>query len=153
MNTDTLLQFFKGPVVAAMGTVGRDGKPSFLRILGVHGAEGTNLLRAVFSRGIAQETLADLEENPAGALTVADITTMQSRQFKGKVSVEETNAADMEAVEASMKASTAPVGAFFGPGAGKGWERMFFPPYGTFVLEYNISFDQTPGPDAGKELQ
>lgn len=152
MNNPELLEFFRGPVAAAIGTVGRDGKPAFLRVLGVHGTEGSRRLRAVVSREIAKETFADLQENNLGSLTVADVTTMQSKQFKGKATVEDATAADAAAAEASMAVSAVPIGAFFGPGAKQGWERMLFPPYATIVIDYTSRFNQTPGPDAGKEL-
>ncbi len=153
MNTPDLLAFFKGPVAAAIGTVGPSGKPTFLRVLGVTGTLDTRQLRAVFSRAIAGPTLDDLKGNPVVALTVADITTMHSRQFKGKVlAVQDASDAEQAIAEQSIRTAMGPIAMFFGATAAAGWERYYAAPFMTLMLEYSTRFNQTPGPDAGKEL-
>ncbi len=153
MITEDILQFFQGPVVGALATAGKDKKPTFTRLLGVTGTVGGSELRAMIPQILSEKPRADVSENNRVALTVADITNMKSRQFKGTlVRVEEASVEDMKIVDASFAVTVPPCGAFFGPGFGAGWDRFNVRPFVTLVIRAEISFDQTPGPSAGKEI-
>ena len=152
MLTNELLTFFKGPVAAALGT-SRGGCPTFTRLVGVGGAPGSTELRIVVPSALAADALADLKENPAASVTVADVTNMQSRQFKGKiVRTEAASPDDHEMVRAYFAATTPVVGGFFGPGCGAGWARLQLEGLTAAVLAFDRLYDQTPGPHAGQEL-
>lgn len=153
MLTEELLEFFNGPVAAAVATSNAVRRPTFTRLVGVFGTAGERQLHGLVPEALAGRALVDLSENANMAITVADITTMHSRQFKGRF-VGKRAAEDAETQLAKdYFARTAPVvGGFFGPGCGAGWERLLLLPLLVITLDFNVLFDQTPGPNAGKEL-
>lgn len=154
MNTPELLSFFSGPVSVALGTVGSDRRPAFVRPLGVTGVVGTKQICAMVPAELAGRAIDDLKENPNLALTIADVTNLQTRQFKGKlVAVRDATEEEQVVARTTIEIAKAPLTTFFGPVAAVGWERYYIVPLKTFVLEYSSVFDQTPGPDAGRELK
>ena len=138
MNTPEMLTFFQGPVAAGLGTAGRAHRPTFTRLLGVHGIEGATELRVVIPKALSEQPLTDLGENPLASVTVTDITNMRSLQFKGKIlATEAASPADLSVVRAMFGVTTPTIAAFFGPGAAAGWGRVLIEPLVTLTLNYD----------------
>lgn len=147
------LALLEGPVSISLGSSNASGRPRFTRAMGVRVGNAPDVLVIVLPKVVWAPLRADLAENPALACTVANMATLETRQFLGYFEgMEDATEDDALRAEATRAKAAVPLGQFFGPGASDGWIRYVVRPALAVRLRVTHAFDQTPGPRAGVKL-
>jgi hypothetical protein len=147
---DELIEFFRGPVSAMLGTADQLHVPDATRVSGLAALDGRRVRVLIATQ--ARAARANATVGAAVALLVTDITNYRSIQFKGRVLVgsEERTAGDIALLHRHVEAfcrSSAQVG--IDPRIAP---NVFPDDVVALVLEVSTMFDQTPGPGAGRQL-
>jgi hypothetical protein len=146
-----LIEFFRGPVSAILGSADQLHVPDATRVSGLAALDGRRL--RVLIATDARAARANAVVGAAVALLVTDITNYRSIQFKGRVVVgcEERTAGDIALMHRHVEA-------FCGASAQVGIDprtapNLFPDEVVALVLEADTMFDQTPGPHAGRRIE
>ena len=153
MITEELVGFLKGPVLGGICTVNARNEPWYTRAWAFSAVAGGDTLSIYLSEAMCARALDDLAGKPYLANIAADVTTFNSRQFKGPL-IESVlaSAAESGFVEGQFALIAPILGQFFGPGAKDGYERFVRTPLRKLTIRVEQMFDQTPGPNAGTRL-
>ena len=148
---DELVQFLRGPVSGFLGTADAMGTPDATRVLGVAAIDGCRLRVLVSER--AETAWRNAQPDAHVAVLMTDITSYRSLQWKGRVeSVGQSRSPGdlvlMDQHRTTFEASSALVG------IDPSFAWRLFPSDGRpIVIRVEQSFDQTPGPRAGRQLR
>lgn len=126
-----LQEFVKGKM-AWVGTASRDGTPNATPKGSVRILDDSHLIFAdLFSR----KTRANLKENPQVSVTVIDVATFKGYQFKGTAELIDSGPL-FEEVKEQLKQAP----------------RQLPPPVYVVRIAVHAIYDQSGGPDAGKQI-
>jgi hypothetical protein len=150
--TDELREFIESGVAVVAGTASAEGRPHMTFVWGprVEGIPGHVTFFLEAARGT--DVIADVQHNPAIALTLAHPPTYRSVQLKGRVlAISEPTSEDLPWVErhqSDFLSATSLVGdnpavVMEHWGSNEALRRV--------EIEVARAFDQTPGPQAGQE--
>jgi hypothetical protein len=146
-----LVEFFRGPVSAMLGSADQLHVPDATRVSGLAALDGRRI--RVLIAADAPAARANTPVGAAVALLVTDITTYRSIQLKGHVTIasEERTAGDIALLHRHVEA-------FCRASAQVGIDPLLAPnvfpdDVVALVLEVDSMFDQTPGPGAGHRIE
>jgi hypothetical protein len=151
---DETATLMRGGCALIIGAVAPDGRPHALRGWGIEVLVEEPLRVRVLVDAHETEAIDHLAEGRPVAVTVADVTTLRSVQFKGRSAGIEAATEDAPDVMARY------VDQFFADiaatdGIARSLLERFVPDPAALValvLDVDEQFDQTPGPGAGRSV-
>jgi hypothetical protein len=149
--SNTLKEHLKGPKGAFVGTRDKDLNCDLLRALSVS-ASGHDTIKFFLAEKTAAKTLDNLRSNKIVSLSVTDVFTLESFQFKGRLlsvrpASEEEETSILEFVKQFEEAI-----AKLGYRPGLVIDNLEYHPALAFEFIVDQIFDQTPKVGAGKQL-
>ncbi|MCG6193280.1 hypothetical protein LFX25_08500 [Leptospira sp. FAT2] len=143
-----------GPLSISVATRDGERRPHFARGFGIRLEENQKQMTVLIPNVVVSQCLKDIEDNGQIAVTVAHMSSFQTRQFKGNViRKSECADSDYELMTAVRNAGSETSAMFFGPKAGEGWGKYILKPATAITFELSELFDQSPGAKAGEKLK
>lgn len=152
MTREDLIETLHGAVVGMVGTRDQKLRPEVLAITGIKAAADLSSITVFVPDGEAAQTFANIADNSAIALTVAEPMSHTTYQFKGTVSAQRPTTTDEQAVQEIYREKAATMLDQIGLGRGLMAVRRLAP---STAIEFSVEdmFDQSPGPNAGNPLE
>jgi len=148
---DELKEFLESGVALLLGTASNDGIPHSTYVWGMRVADDRTSGSIYLERARSSDAVADLEANRMVAVTAASPVSYRSVQLKGHFSERtEATAADNAWVERHRDAFLVETSLVGDPP--RSIRNLWMDDL--IRLDFNVerAFDQTPGPNAGREL-
>jgi hypothetical protein len=148
---DDLKEFIESGVATIVGTGDARGKPQLTYGWAPRVVDSNGVLEVFLDKDRADRALADLRENGRIAMTLAHPVSYRSVQFKGRFrEADEPADGDADYVQrrrADFVTSTSLIG-----DPPSIIESLWLDETVRVSFEVDRAFDQTPGPEAGREL-
>ena len=154
MLDDETAALLGGGCALILGSVSPDGRPHAVRGWGIDALDGEPLRLRILLDRHEEEAIANLGPGRAVAITVADVTTLRSVQFKG------SSGGVVPAPDEAPETMALYVDQFFHDiestdGTPRAALERFTPDPAELVavlVDVAEQFDQTPGPGAGRSV-
>ena len=152
MIPERFVEFFRGPLPMLLGTRDKNLYPSFSRPMGGWINEDRETITFLIHEREAERIQKNLQDNGRIALTVAEMPSHETYQFKGSfVSLRKTQEHEM-AFQQDYRQSLAER---FKTEMGieeEYWLGYAFHPSVAITFRVEVIYNQTPGPGAGEEI-
>jgi hypothetical protein len=145
------LRFLQGPIIAFLGTRNRALRPGVGWASAVRGDTAAGTITFLLPDAEGARPLADIAENGLIALTVLDPLSHESYQYKGRFVSKRPGDDDDRALSDIQQAKAcARLDEMRLPG--HLFARFVYWPGTAVTFRVEEIYDQTPGPNAGKQL-
>lgn len=147
-----VVKFLERATVGIGGTRDRELVPHVHRLSGWSVGDDRQSLTCLVPQQFSAELLPSLEDNAQFALTVSEVPSHETYQFKGDyVGSRPIDARDLAVCERHRKLFTASIAPLFGFSE-RALHAYAPPPSVAFDIRLREIFVQTPGPEAGEKL-
>ena len=141
---DKIISFLKNAIGGTAGTRSASLEPFAHTLSSWYYVESTGMLELSFSEGHSHQLLANLEDNGEIAVSLAEMPSHESYQFKGKfIESRACSAEDIKIFEAKNLGFIEKVVTMFGVPREIA-EKLYGEPSLTIVIKPETIFDQTP---------